>query len=182
MLQENILEITVLFFALIGVIATVRGIRGFLRRLVGGEGGAPKGVKPQRPAKSSKRKTGYVVDGSNVMYWAGDGPDIGSVNAVVQRMKATGKDFHVFFDASVGYKLFDRHASASEMAQGLNLHANQVTIVPGGTDADVFILKYAARHRDTIVSNDQFKDNAKLAKGLPRMRGVVSGGRAVFDG
>jgi len=73
------------------------------------------------------------------MYWAGDGPDLGSVTAVVQRMKATGKEFHVFF-----------------------------TVVPGGTDADVFILKYASRHRDTIVSNDQFKDNA-MGKPIERI-------------
>lgn len=175
----EILQIVILGFAAIGVIATVRWLRG-LMRLVGGRSKSP--VKPQRPATSNTRKAGYVIDGSNVMYWAGDGPDLGSVTAVVQRMKATGKEFHVFFDASVGYKLFDRHASAAEMAQALHVHADQVTVVPGGTDADVFILKYASRHRDTIVSNDQFKDNATLAKGLPRMRGVVSGGRAVFDG
>jgi len=181
MLQDNILEITVLVFAMIGVIATVRWLRDLMRRLVG-KPTATQAVKPYRPAKSSKRKAGYVVDGSNVMYWAGNGPDIGSVSAVVQRMKATGKNFHVFFDASVGYKLFDRHASAKELAKGLNLDTALVTIVPGGTNADVFILKYASRHRDTVVSNDQFKDNAKLAKGLPRMRGAVSGGRAVFDG
>ena len=192
MLQENVLEITVLFFALIGVFATVRWLRGLLRKLVstrskpikGGQSKSKRKRKPQ-PARGVARESGqpgYVVDGSNVLFWAGDGPDLASVQAVVSRLKSSGKDLHVFFDATIGYKLFDRHVNAAAMAAHLNLAAQQVTIVPGGTDADIFILKHAARHRDTVVSNDRFKDNTKLAKGLPRLRGVVSGGRVVFDG
>jgi len=180
-MSSEILVAVVLFFAVIGLIATIRWLRSQMRRLVGG-GATAKAVQPQRTAKSVKRGAGYVVDGSNVLYWAGDGPELASLLAVLKRLRGKQSDIHVFFDASVGYKLFNRHVNAGEMASTLNLPADAVTIVPGGTDADVFLLQYAARHRDTIVSNDRFKDNAKLAKGLPRMRGVVSGGRAVFDG
>lgn len=180
MQQDKILEATILVFALIGVFATVRWLRGSVRRLVG-VGRPVREFGSTHAPESSDRKPGYVVDGSNVLYWAGDGPDLGSVRAVVRKLTEKGKDLHVFFDATVGYKVFGRHVSSAQLAGAIDLSASQVTIVPGGTDADVFILRYAGQHRDTIVTNDQFKDNAKLAKGLQRMPGVVSGGKVVFE-
>jgi hypothetical protein len=125
------------------------------------------GSKPEKLA---------VIDGSNVLHAAGEGPNLASVRTVVGKLAADGWVAHVFFDANIGYKVFNRHASEPTLARALGLQPRQVTIVPSGRQADPFVISFARRHDGVIVSNDLYRDNLDMMRGLPRL-GVTFSGR-----
>jgi len=140
------------------VAAVERRRRGWLRRFLG-----------RREIKLA------VIDGSNVLHAAGRGPDLASVRAVVGSLKKGGWTPHLFFDANVGYKVFRRHASDRELASAIGLRAGQVSVVPGGRQADPYVMDYARRNRGVIVSNDLFRDRPEMMQGLPRLSVTFEG-------
>ena len=109
----------------------------------------------QRPTKP---KNWAVVDGSNVMHWKGDKPDISTVRAVVNALIKAGMTPGVVFDANVGYKLSDRYMHNKELAGLLGLPVDQVMVVPKGVPADPYVLQIARDFDATIVTNDRFRD------------------------
>lgn len=102
---------------------------------------------------------GYVVlDGSNVMYWRGDGPDVDAVRDVLAHARRLGLTPGVVFDANAGHLLFGRYADDAAFAQFLKLRGDRALVVPKGEPADATILEAARSLRARIITNDKYRD------------------------
>ena len=98
-----------------------------------------------------------LIDGSNVMHWGGD-PSLVVVKGVLQDLQTRGFNPLIYFDANVGFKLYDAYANSRSMALRLGLPRWQVEVVPGGVIADERLLERASRGGMKIVTNDRFRD------------------------
>ena len=99
-----------------------------------------------------------ILDGSNVMYWKDETPQIATVLAVTRDLSMRGFTPAVIFDASAGYRVSDRYLHDSELSSLLELPEERVMVVPKGTPADPFILAVARDHRARVVTNDKYRD------------------------
>ena len=121
-----------------------------------------------------------VVDGSNVMYWRDNRPNLDTVTEVVGTLVENGYRPVVWFDANAGYHLIGRYAYDGELARALGLPKRQVIVVPKGTPADPALLAGARELGAPVVSNDRFRDwQADFADVLA---GRMIRGRPVADG
>jgi hypothetical protein len=98
-----------------------------------------------------------VVDGSNVMHWSGE-PSLKVLTRVLAELQRRGMEPLVYFDANVGYKLFDRHVKPAELARKLDLSPAQVTYAPSRMPADQVLLERATADGLRVVTNDRFRD------------------------
>lgn len=141
--------------------------------------GAGAGARPRRVRAWS------VIDGSNVLFWGGPQADLQNVLAVVQAVRARGREPLVWFDANAGYRICDRYLRDDELAQLLNLPGRQVRIAPSGTPADPLILADATKLSATVISNDRFRDwheQFPLARDPRRViRGRIAAGTARLE-
>ncbi|MBE0413469.1 hypothetical protein [Yoonia sp.] len=131
-------------YAVFGAALILFALRPFLRRLRGKD-------------QSLEAAHPILVDGSNVMHWGG-APNIFVLIDVLKDLKMQGYTPLVYFDANVGYKLFDRYANGRFMAQQLMLPHWQVNVVPSGTIADETLLEKGTKYGIKIVTNDRFLD------------------------
>ncbi len=115
---------------------------------------------PRTPPRSPP-KPRILVDGSNVLFWDAESPQIATVFAVVRDLEAQGFRPGVIFDASVGYKIGTRYQDDAELAQRLALPPEDVLVVPKGTVADDFLLRSARDMKVRIVTNDRYRDWAE---------------------
>ena len=99
-----------------------------------------------------------VVDGSNVLHWERDTPDIQSVFHVAVALKSEGYIPVVWFDANVGYLIGDRYMGRAPLARMIGLPERQVFVAPKGTPADPLLLKDAVALKARVVTNDRFRD------------------------
>ena len=99
-----------------------------------------------------------IVDGSNIMHWRGDGPDLQTIRDVMAHLADAGYRVGVVFDANVGYKLFDKFMGNKALARKLGLTADQVVVVDKGHRADLLILQVARNVGARVVSNDRFRE------------------------
>jgi len=99
-----------------------------------------------------------VIDGSNVMHWIDNTPDIAPVRAVVARLQALGYTPGVVFDANAGYLLRGRYQHDRALGKLLGLPDDRVMVVDKGTIADTAILTAARDMGARVVSNDRFRD------------------------
>lgn len=123
-----------------------------------------------------------IIDGSNVLYWAGEQPDLNSVRAVVDQAAAMGLQPVVWFDANAGYLVADRYLNPAAFAQLLRLPLRQVFVAPKGTPADPLILDSATLLGAPVITNDRYRDwqeQYPIARQPDRLiRGLVSNGTA----
>ncbi len=126
--------------------------------------------KPAEPQKAPKqrqrvtrRKPGppIMIDGSNVLHWKDNEPQIASVRQVVDLLTAQGYSPGVVFDATVGYQIGTRYRDDAEMAAHLGLPTDRVLVVPKGTPADPVLLATARQLGAPIVTNDRYRDWAQ---------------------
>lgn len=108
-------------------------------------------------ALRGKRKW-IVLDGSNIIHWYDETPDIDTVSKVVRDLKGRGFVPVVWFDANAGYLISDRYMGPDRLARELGLPARQVLVAPKGTPADPLILHAAARLKARVVTNDRYRD------------------------
>ena len=106
----------------------------------------------------AKSKPVIVVDGSNVMHWQNDVPSVKTLTLVLSDLTARGFAPHVYFDANVGYKLFNRAMNAGDLAWQLDLRPSQITLAPSRTPADPLLIAHAIGAGVRVVSNDRFMD------------------------
>ena len=111
-----------------------------------------------RNALARGRRPAVILDGSNVMHWQGDTPNIDTVAEVIWHLSAKGYSVGVVFDANVGYKLGGRYLHDGALARQLRLPASRVMVVPKGTPADPIILDAARDMGARVVTNDKFRD------------------------
>jgi hypothetical protein len=110
----------------------------------------------QRPPKRY-----ILVDGSNVMHWKDETPQLSTVREVVQELTARGFHPGVMFDANVGWKITGRYQDDAELAMVLGLPVDRVLVVPKGIQADPYLLMAARDLGARIVSKDRFRDWAE---------------------
>ena len=102
-----------------------------------------------------------MIDGSNVMHWQDNLPNLAPVKAVVAEVQRHGYVPGVVFDANAGWKLQGRYLHDGDFAQLLGLERRQVLVVAKGTQADPFLLQTARDLGARIVTNDRFRDWAE---------------------
>ena len=117
-----------------------------------------------------------VVDGSNVMHWKDNLPQIEVVRAVVDKLVAAGFAPGVVFDANAGYKLMGKYRHDYALGKLLGLPRDRVMVVDKGTPADPVILASARDLGARIVSNDRFRDWAETHPEVSVPGHVIAGG------
>ena len=99
-----------------------------------------------------------VIDGSNVMHWADNRPQVATLRAVIDHLTRLGFAPGVVFDANAGYKLSDHYQHDFALGRLLGLPEDRVLVVAKGTQADPILLSAARDLGARIVSNDRFRD------------------------
>ena len=160
-------------------------LRAWLQR--GAAGRRAPGTRPA-PAQTGPPRRGLfarkqppapkyvVVDGSNVMHWKDNVPQLDSVRAVVDRLTAAGYAPGVVFDANAGHKLLGKYTHDQAFSKLLGLPHNRVLVVPKGTPADPVILASARELGARVVSNDRFRDWAEMHPEVTEPGHVIAGG------
>ena len=117
-----------------------------------------------------------VIDGSNVMHWKDNVPQIETVQAVVSKLTQAGYAPGVVFDANAGYKLMGEYKHDHALGKLLGLPRDRVMVVAKGTPADPVILASARELGARIVSNDRFRDWAETHPEVATPGHVIAGG------
>lgn len=99
-----------------------------------------------------------VIDGSNVLHWRDNIPDIGTLQALITTVHKQGYEPIIWFDANVGYKIADRYLGPEALAQKLRLRPEQIHVAESGSPADPWILAMAGQLDAPIISRDKFRD------------------------
>lgn len=121
----------------------------------------PVRVQPSRPKRTYARrppKSPIVIDGSNVMHWNGETPDLETLREVIAALRAEGYQPGVIFDANAGYKFRDRYLDDRHFATLLNLPGDRVLVVAKGEQADPTILAAARDLKAKVITNDRYRD------------------------
>lgn len=117
-----------------------------------------------------------LVDGSNVMHWKNERPQIATVHAVVVELERRGFAAGVVFDANAGYKLTSRYMGEREFSSVLGLPESQILVVPKGTQADSYLLDAARKFGARVVTRDRFRDWAEAYPEVLKPGFLVRGG------
>lgn len=107
----------------------------------------------QRP-----KQNWIVVDGSNVLYWDRDVPNLQSLKYVLGALASEGFVPVVWFDANAGYLIANKYMGPRPLAGALDLPAKNVFVAPKGTPADPLLLSAARKLGARVVTNDKFRD------------------------
>lgn len=134
----------------------------------------PPGQKPK------VRRKHMVIDGSNVLHWNDNQPDLRTVVQTVGQVMAAGYTPGVIFDANVGYKIGDRYLDDADLARLLGLPVDQVLVVPKGMVADQHILKAARDLGAGVVTNDRYREWAPDFPEVARPGFLITG--SIRDG
>lgn len=133
-------------------------------------------LRSRRAGVSDRSTRPILIDGSNVMYWKNETPDLEVVRNLVAALEENGHPAGVVFDANVGYKIGDRYMNDAALADLLGVSVEQVLVSPKGTPADRFLLQ-ASRDMDApIVSNDRFRDWADEFPEITSPARLIRGG------
>lgn len=117
-----------------------------------------------------------LVDGSNVLHWKNDQPDLASVRAVLKELTALGFSPGVIFDANVGYKIGSHYLDDRHLAKMLKLPEDRVLVVPKGTPADGYLIAAARDLGARVVTNDRFRDWAEANPEVREPGFLIRGG------
>ena len=127
-----------------------------------------------------------LIDGSNVIYWLDNTPQLAPLLQVVHDLSKRGLKPGVVFDANVGYKLTGKFMGERDLSRMLSLPRDQILVVPKGTQADPFLLETARDLKARIVTNDRFRDwvdrYPDVAKPERLVRGSIRDGRVQLPG
>ena len=115
-------------------------------------------LAPRRPARPKPAPNWIIVDGSNVMYWRDNTPQLATVKEVLAHLVTLGFTPGVVFDANAGYLLNGRYLHHGPFSQLLGLPEDRVMVVPKGTPADTIVLAAARDLGAPVVSNDRYRD------------------------
>jgi Zc3h12a-like Ribonuclease NYN domain len=117
-----------------------------------------------------------LVDGSNVMHWKDETPQVAPVQAVVQHLVSLGFTPGIMFDANAGYKLSGRYMNERDFATLLALSEHQIFVVPKGTQADPYLLNAARELGARVVTRDRFRDWAEAHPEVKEPGFLIRGG------
>lgn len=133
----------------------------------------------RRRGKAPPRRRLIVLDGSNILYWRGTGPQLRTVAQVLRILESQNYMPKIWFDANVGYLTVGRFMGAEELSRRLKLDPAQVSLVPKGQPADPEIITQARDLGVPILSNDRYRDwheaYPHLAERGALLRGTLDG-------
>jgi hypothetical protein len=141
----------------------------------------PEPAPPDRADKADKAaRKSFLIDGLNICCW-GKKPSLAPLLSLAAELKRKGALFICFFDANTRFILAEH--GERETYEKLIEKYDCFGEVPGGTQADDFLLFRAHKTGEAIITNDQYRD-AKyrekykwLRSVSPRLcKGVVLGG------
>lgn len=138
--------------------------------------GPPRTLAPRRHRRASPTRPLAVVDGSNVMHWRDNTPQVEPVVDVLNELDRHGYDAGVIFDANAGYKLTGRYVHDRQFGAMLGIETERVLVVPKGTQADPFLLTHANDTGAIVISNDRFRDRIADYPALNQPGRLVRGG------
>ena len=142
--------------------------------------------RKRRPKSHRMPERWVLIDGSNVMHWQDNTPQLAPVRDVVNHLSKLGYVPGVVFDANAGWKLQGKYLHDDDFADLLALEKRQVLVVSKGTQADPFLLDTAKDFGARIVTNDRFRDWAeKYPKVLENgflIRGGIRDGKVWLNG
>lgn len=145
-----------------------------------GSGLSQRRSRRQRPPvaarSASKGGEAVLVDGSNVIYWQDNTPQLAPLLQVVQDLSRRGLKPGVVFDANVGYKLSGKFLGERDLSRLLSLPRDQILVVPKGTQADSFLLETARDLKAPIVTNDRFRDWVDRYPDVAQQGRLITGG------
>jgi hypothetical protein len=126
-----------------------------------------------------------LIDGSNVMHWQDNTPNVAPLQKLVRDLTLRGMNPGVVFDANVGYKLTGRFLNERDLAKLLMLPSEHILVVPKGTQADYYLLETARDLKAQIVTNDRFRDWAETYPEVSTpgtlLRGGMRNGQVWYD-
>lgn len=117
-----------------------------------------------------------VIDGSNVMHWAGDTPRIEPVREVVKHLERHGFTPGVVFDANAGYLVNGAYMHDEAFSRLLGLPKDRVMVVNKGSVADETILEAAHDMQASVVTNDRYRDWAEQYPAVRTPGFLIQGG------
>lgn len=116
-----------------------------------------------------------LIDGSNVIYWLDNTPQLAPLLQVVHDLSRRGMKPGVVFDANVGYKLTGKFMGERDLSRILSLPRDQILVVPKGKQADPFLLETARDLKARIVTNDRYRDWIDRYPDVARPEMLVTG-------
>ncbi|WP_170530040.1 NYN domain-containing protein [Ruegeria arenilitoris] len=108
--------------------------------------------------KLRKKANWVVIDGSNVLYWNNEKPDLDSVRIVIDELISEGLEPLIWFDANIGYLVAGRYLDPAKLSKALRFPARRIWVAPKGTPADPLLITDAQKLNARIVSNDRYRD------------------------
>lgn len=111
-----------------------------------------------RGRKARRLRQDVIIDGSNVMHWLDETPQLQPLLDVIAHLKGRGFRVGVVFDANAGWKLWDQYRGDHYFAQKLGLSDQQVLVVAKGQPADPVILAAARESKAQVITNDRYRD------------------------
>lgn len=136
----------------------IREFRGPPQRDRRPRGGPRSGRPAVAPSSRSDDRQTVLIDGSNVIYWLDNTPQLAPLLQVVHDLSRRGMRPGVVFDANIGYKLTGKFMGERDLSRMLSLPRDQILVVPKGQQADPFLLESARDLKAPIVTNDRYRD------------------------
>ncbi len=99
-----------------------------------------------------------LIDGSNVLHWKDNTPQIDPLRQVIVRVTALGYTPAVVFDANAGYLISGKYQHDKALGDLLGLPEDRVMVVQKGQPADPILLAAAREMGARIVTNDRYRD------------------------
>ncbi|WP_152025218.1 NYN domain-containing protein [Congregibacter litoralis] len=116
----------------------------------------------------------FVLDGTNIALLHGPKyPELRYVLAIAVHLRENGAALSCFFDANTLYLFRDHRREQEACFERLISEqpwAACFRVVPGGTQADPWILEQAKKDGADVISNDRFKDRAKAHRWIWKRR------------
>jgi Zc3h12a-like Ribonuclease NYN domain len=138
--------------------------------------GPHRGGHASASAQATRLRNPILVDGSNVMHWKDEKPDILPVQSAIRELTRRGFTPGVVFDANAGYKLQGRYLSERDFSILLDLPESQIFVVPKGSQADPYLLDAARGFGARVVTRDRFRDWADSHPEVKEPGFLVRGG------
>jgi len=127
-------------------------------------------------APSEAEPNRILIDGSNVMHWKDNTPQIATLREIITHLRDLGFAPGVIFDANAGYLLTGKYKHDHAMAKYLGLAEDWVMVVPKGTIADSYLLTVARDVDAPIVTNDRYRDWAGEYPEIAQPGRLIRGG------
>ncbi len=163
--------------ALLLLLLTALGVVGIVLRIRAAR--RPRPIAPPRhprPGRPARKGRPIIVDGSNVLYWKDNTPQVDTLREAIAALRARGYDPGVVFDANAGYLLTGRYQHHDALGRLFSLSEENVMVVPKGTPADPTILAAARDLGAPILTNDRYRDWADTHPEIRTPGHLIRGG------